>query len=525
MELKCEKLNQKNEKILSKLDDKIGINKNKQVLREIIKCYEVMKGAKNKLEFENYNIIIRNESSYVLYEDLINVIAEIYLENGIIHNSDILYLDRLDYRINRMKNIKIEEDVIVIDFSQTRKEDSEVKKMIEDMMEQMPQKTYIIIENKWREGDINALMSETFSWAMKIESISSEEKEKFIEKFMKENKLKCKRSTIIEIAENPYYKIKNILINILVNSKTKNEENVEMLLDKNKNTSKNNRNQKRKTNKKQKAIDELDGMIGMSEVKEQISKVVNYIKVSQNRDKLPMLHMCFYGNPGTGKTTVARILGKIFTEEKILSDRDSFVEAHGRDLVGMYVGWTAGETKRLVRRAEGGVLFIDEAYSLISDKKGGYEEEAIATLLKEMEDKRDKVCIIMAGYENKMEELLQMNPGFESRIQFKIFFPDYTSEELYEIFKLLCKNEDYKLSSNIKQTLLQVFEIAKQQENFSNGRFVRSLFEKVKMEQANRVVKNKTDKNLIKKCDIIETLNKLSYRKKEEKKRVIGFSI
>ena len=118
-----------------------------------------------------------------------------------------------------------------------------------------------------------------------------------------------------------------------------------------------------------------------------------------------------------------------------------------------------------------------------------------------------------------------MNPGFESRIQFKIFFPDYTSEELYEIFKLLCKNEDYKLSSNIKQTLLQVFEIAKQQENFSNGRFVRSLFEKVKMEQANRVVKNKTDKNLIKKCDIIETLNKLSYRKKEEKKRVIGFSI
>lgn len=524
MELKEELLDEANEKIISKLDNKIGIEHNKQALREIIKCYKVMKGAKSNFELDNYNIVIRNESSYTLYEELINVIAEIYLENGIIQNSNILYLDRLDYRINRMKNIKIEEDVIVIDFNQTRKEKSDVKKMIQDMIEGMPQKVYIILENYWREGDINALMSENFSWAMKINSITNEEKEKYVENFMKENNLKCKRDTIKEIADNPYYKIKNILINVFVNSKTKNEENVEMLLEKNKNRRNNNKRKNRNTNKRKKAIDELDGMIGMTEVKEQISKIVNYIKVSKNRDNLPMLHMCFYGNPGTGKTTVARIVGKIFTEEKILSDKDRFVEAHGRDLIGRFVGWTAGETKRLVDRAEGGVLFIDEAYSLISDRSGGYEEEAIATLLKEMEDKRDKVCIIMAGYENKMEELLQMNPGFESRIQFKIYFPDYTSEELYEIFKLLCKNEDYKLSSNIKQNLIQVFEIAKQQENFSNGRFVRSLFEKVKMEQADRVIKEKADKNTIKKCDIVAVLEKVSYNKHEEK-RVIGFCI
>ena len=525
MELKSEKLDKKNEKILSQLDSKIGISNNKDTLREIVRYHEVMQKNKCDFEFENYNIVITNKSSYVLYEDLIKVIAEIYLENGIIQNSDILYLDKLDYRINRMKNIKIEEDVIVIDFDQTRKSNTEVKKMIEDMIEQMPKKAYIILEDYWRAGEVNALMNEMFSWSMNIDSISNEEKEKYIENFMKENKLKCKKHTIQEIADNPYYKIKNLLINILVNSKNKNEDSVEKILDIREEKKSGNKKKRKNVNKKQKAIDELDEMIGMKDVKEQISRIINYIKVSKDKSNLPMLHMCFYGNPGTGKTTVARIVGKIFAEEKILSDKDRFVEAHGRDLVGRFVGWTAGETKRLVKNAEGGVLFIDEAYSLIPDRLGGFEEEAIATLLKEMEDKRDKVCIIMAGYENKMKELLQVNPGFESRVQFKIYFPDYTAEELYEIFKILCRNDDYKLSSNIKQTLLEIFEIAKGQENFSNGRFVRSLFEKVKMEQADRVVKEKSDKCFIKKCDIIAAIERECYNKTEEPKKVIGFSM
>lgn len=522
MELKQELLDEESEKILSSLDDKMGISKNKEILRDIIKYSKIMQESDYNLEFENYNIVIRNESSYNLYEELIKVIAEIYLKNGIIQNSKVLYLDRPDFRLNKIKDEDIEEDVIVIDFSQIRKDKSEVKRMIEDVIKQKSQKVYIILEHYWREGEINALMNEQFSWAMKIESISKEEKEKYIENFMKVNNFKYKKETVREIADNPYYKIKSILINILVNSKTKNENNVEVLLDKKKSEKADNRSRKRNTNKKQKALEELDEMIGMTEVKKQISKIVNYIKLSKNRDNLPMLHMCFYGNPGTGKTTVARIVGKIFAEEKILSDEERFVEAHGRDLIGRFVGWTAGETKKRVKDAEGGVLFIDEAYSLISDTLGGFEEEAIATLLKEMEDKRDKVCIIMAGYENKMEELLQMNPGFESRIQFKIYFPDYTSEELYEIFKLLCKNEEYKLSSNIKQTLIQVFEVAKQQDNFSNGRYVRSLFERIKIEQANRVVANKDNKNLIKKCDAIAVLEKLSYNENVQRK-VIGF--
>ena len=164
-----------------------------------------------------------------------------------------------------------------------------------------------------------------------------------------------------------------------------------------------------------------------------------------------MLHMCFMGNPGTGKTTVARIIGEIFKEREILST-GRFVEIHGRDLVGQYVGWTAREVQSQIRRAKGGVLFIDEAYSLNAEHRGSFEDEAIATLIKEMEDKRDNLCVIFAGYNKEMEELLEANTGFESRIQFKILFNDYTEEELYKIFKKMCKEDNYKISNNIVHT-------------------------------------------------------------------------
>ena len=150
---------------------------------------------------------------------------------------------------------------------------------------------------------------------------------------------------------------------------------------------------------------------------------------------------------------------------KILSEKENFVEIHGRDLVAKYVGWTAQVTKDKIRQADGGVLFIDEAYSLNSDSRGSFEDEAIATLIKEMEDKRDKICIILAGYENEMNELIMKNPGFESRIPFKIHFPDYSEEELYEIFKKMAKKENYKITSNVKEVLLEYFYIEKKNEN------------------------------------------------------------
>ena len=233
--------------------------------------------------------------------------------------------------------------------------------------------------------------------------------------------------------------------------------------------------------------------------------------------------MCFTGNPGTGKTTVARMIGQIFEKEKILSN-GTFVEVHGRDLVGKYVGWTAKEVKKIIEKAKGGVLFIDEAYSLNSNDSGSFADEAIATLIKEMEDNRDDLCVILAGYQDEMAGLIKRNPGFESRIQFYIDFPNYNEDELYQIFKGLAQKEKYKLSSQVKEILLEDFRNQRTSKSFSNGRYVRNIYEKVKIEQANRVASNaKENINLIKKCDVEGVL--VEQKPVEVHKIKIGFAV
>ena len=200
-----------------------------------------------------------------------------------------------------------------------------------------------------------------------------------------------------------------------------------------------------------------------------------------------------------------------------------FVEIHGRDLVDLYVGWTAQKVKDTVAKAIGGVLFIDEAYSLVSDHRGGYEDEAIATLIKEMEDHREEICIILAGYTDEMRKLIKLNPGFESRIQFTIEFPDYSKEELLEIFLQLCKNEKYKISPEGKEKLLTIFEKAKKDQDFGNGRYVRNIFEKIKFEQADRIAKTNSKQidNIIVE-DIYNAINSIRKPGKENHRK-IGF--
>lgn len=258
------------------------------------------------------------------------------------------------------------------------------------------------------------------------------------------------------------------------------------------------------------AYEEFMNMIGLSEAKRVLQQALDYYKVQKLlREKnlpavSPTMHMVFTGNPGTAKTSVARLFARIMEKNKLLS-KGTFIEVGRSDLVGRYVGWTAPTIKKKFKQASGGVLFIDEAYSLVDDRDGSYGDEAINTIVQEMENHRDDVVVIFAGYPDKMELFLQKNPGMRSRIAFHISFPDYSTTELCEIAKLLANKNGLEMQDGAKRKMKEIFEQAREQEDFGNGRFVRNLLEKARMAQASRLVQMNIDslsrKDLITLCE------------------------
>lgn len=246
------------------------------------------------------------------------------------------------------------------------------------------------------------------------------------------------------------------------------------------------------------AYDELDDMIGLCEAKQVIKKAINYYKMQKlyeekgvKRDH-PAMHMIFSGNPGTAKTTVARLFARIMRENGLVS-KGQLIEVGRGDLVGKYVGWTAPAIQAKFKAASGGVLFIDEAYSLVDDRDGSFGDEAINTIVQEMENHRADVVVIFAGYPDKMEGFLAKNPGLRSRIAFHVPFADYTSGELCEIAQLISRKNGMTLHPDATKKLEAVFEIAKKQSDFGNGRYVRNVFEQAKMNQANRLTERNFD--------------------------------
>ena len=245
----------------------------------------------------------------------------------------------------------------------------------------------------------------------------------------------------------------------------------------------------------QNLLSELDKLVGLAKVKELVREIMAFVEISRRRERFNLknenlvLHMIFSGNPGTGKTTVARLLGKMLAELKVLP-KGHLTEVERADLVGEFIGHTAQKCREQIRKAMGGILFIDEAYSLARGGEKDFGKEAIDTLVKAMEDHKKEIILILAGYQREMEYFLRTNPGLRSRFPIQIHFPDYSSEELLEIAQLMLDERQYSLSVGAAEYLRSYLKSRTTDKiaNFSNARLVRNLIEKAIRRQAVRLV-------------------------------------
>lgn len=240
----------------------------------------------------------------------------------------------------------------------------------------------------------------------------------------------------------------------------------------------------------------MNKLVGLDEMKKMVKEIYAWIYINKQREDQGLkagkqsMHMLFKGNPGTGKTTVARLLGTLFAELKVLS-KGHLIEAERADLVGEYIGHTAQKTRDLIKKASGGILFIDEAYSLARGGEKDFGKEAIDTLVKAMEDQQHQFILILAGYSKEMDQFLSLNPGLPSRFPIMVEFPDYTVDQLMEIARRMMDEREYRFSGEAERKLrehLKHIQYSWNEESFSNARYIRNIIEKSVRRQAMRLL-------------------------------------
>lgn len=258
------------------------------------------------------------------------------------------------------------------------------------------------------------------------------------------------------------------------------------------------KNVKKLNSKKESSMLDLSNMVGMNNIKNKIEEIACTLSIQKklkeqglNTDAI-CFHMQFSGNPGTGKTTAARLIGKTFKDMGLLEKGD-FFEVSRDDLIGQFMGHSSAKTKEIIEKAMGSVLFIDEAYSLVLDERDMYGQEILTLLVKEMENNRENIVIIFAGYTEDLNNMISKNPGLKHRIPHKIEFPDYTPKELTQIFTSMIGSE-YTLAPGVKEKAFEIFKAAieNKDRDFGNGRFARNLVERLKMKQAKRLINVKS---------------------------------
>ena len=277
-------------------------------------------------------------------------------------------------------------------------------------------------------------------------------------------------------------------------------------------------------------LEELDAMVGMAPVAARIREMIRSVQFARSdpQGEIPAMHMVFTGNPGTGKTTVARIVGKALKDAGVLRI-GHFVECEARDLVGQYVGHTAPKTRQMCERAYGSVLFIDEAYSLASsDSDVDYGKEALAALIAEMENHRDDLVVIFAGYTQEMKQFLDVNPGLRSRIPYHVQFPNYTREELFDIFRRMIGSRfsyDPAILPKAENFILSLPDEFLDERTFGNGRYIRNLYEKLWSKAAMRSPGSRPEELTLETEDFDEVVRELSASMAKDIKKLprVGF--